>query len=181
MRICIDAGHSGPAEPGACSGGMTEAALNLAVSFLLGRELAGRGHDIIYTRSGDIEDDGLAWRADRANSVQADLFLSIHCNAAVSSAAHGVEVYHYPASASGRKLAGCLRQALTAAAYTADRGVKEADFAVLRLTDMPAALVEIGFLTSAEDRAILASTAGQERIAKALAAGITAYAAGEDV
>ena len=178
MRICLDAGHSGPAEPGACSNGLTEAALNLTIALTLGRELAGGGHDIIYTRAGDIEDDGLAWRADRANSVQADLFLSIHCNAAVSSAAHGVEVYHYPASAGGRKLAGCLQQALTAAAYTADRGVKEADFAVLRLTEMPAALVEIGFLTSAEDRTVLASAAGWERIATALAAGIAAYAAG---
>ena len=180
MRICIDAGHSGPAEPGACSGGLTEAALNLDVSFLLGRELAGQGHDVIYTRAGDIEDDGLAWRADIANKAQADLFISIHANAAVSSAAHGVEVYSYLASVGGRKLSGCLQQALTAAAYTADRGVKEADFAVLRLTDMPAALVEIGFLTSAEDMAILASAAGQEKIARALAAGVDAYAASED-
>ena len=180
MRICIDAGHSGPAEPGACSGGLTEAALNLDVAFLLGEKLAGQGHDVIYTRAGDIEDDGLAWRADIANSARADLFISIHANAAVSSDAHGVEVYSYPASVGGRKLAECLQAHLAGAAYTADRGMKEADFAVLRLTDMPAALVEIGFLTSAEDWNVLASAAGQERIARALAAGVAAYAEGKD-
>ena len=181
MRICIDAGHSGPAEPGACSGGMTEAALNLDVAFLLGEKLARQGHDVIYTRAGDIADDSLAWRADIANNARADLFISIHANAAVSSDAHGVEVYCYPGSAGGRKLAECLQNHLAGADYTADRGVKEADFAVLRMTDMPAALVEIGFLTSAGDRNVLASAAGQERIARALAAGVTAYAAGRDV
>ena len=175
MRICIDPGHSGPMEPGACAAGYTEAALNLAIAYRLGSELAGKGYDVIYTRSGDILDDGLAFRADIANQVTADLFISIHCNAAESTAAHGVEVFSYPGSLSGHRLAECLQLELAALAYTANRGVKEADFAVLRLTNMPAVLVECGFLTSDYDRAIFTSTDGQQLIGKAIVSGIETY------
>lgn len=172
MRICIDPGHSGPVEPGACAGGITEEAVNLAIALLVGSKLAAQGHDVIYTRSGDIHDDGLAFRAAIANDAAAHRFVSIHCNGAESPAAHGVEVFSYPGSAGGRLLAEAIQQELAAAAYTADRGVKEADFAALRLTDMAAVLVECGFLTSKSDRAVLASPSGQEMIAAAIARGI---------
>lgn len=55
MRICIDPGHSGPTEPGACAAGFTEAALTLSIAFQLGIPLAAKGHDVIYTRAGDID------------------------------------------------------------------------------------------------------------------------------
>lgn len=109
MRICIDPGHSGPAEPGACAAGFTEAAINLAIAFRLGSELAASGYDVIYTRAGDITNDSLAFRADIANEVLADCFLSIHCNAAESTAARGVEVYCYLGATAGRRLAACIQ------------------------------------------------------------------------
>ena len=175
MRICIDPGHSGPADPGACAAGFTEAAINLAIAFRLGSELAASGYDVIYTRAGDITDDSLAFRANIANEVLADCFLSIHCNAAESTAARGVEVYCYLGATAGRRLAACIQKQLVAAAYTIDRGVKEANFAVLRLTDMPAILVECGFITSDEDRAFLVTDEGQETVALAIAHGLLHY------
>ncbi|MCX7781899.1 MAG: N-acetylmuramoyl-L-alanine amidase [Negativicutes bacterium] len=169
MRICLDPGHSGPVEPGACAAGFTEAALNLAIAFQAGGQLAAKGYDVIYTRSGDIDTDGLEFRAVIANEIKADLFISIHCNAAASAEAYGVETYHYPNSAEGRRLAGCIQRELAALNYTRDRGVKEnGNLAVLRLTDMPAALVECGFITSEHDRAVLVTDEGQQRIAQAI-------------
>ena len=172
MRICIDPGHSGPVEPGACADGFIEAALTLSIAFQLGSKFAAKGHDVIYTRAGDIDSDGLSFRADMANAVKADVFLSIHCNAAENPDAHGVETFHYPGSSDGQRLAESIQSVLAAAAYTRDRGVKSADFAVLRLSDMPAVLIECGFITSAADRAVLTTHVGQERIAASIVSGI---------
>lgn len=176
MKICIDPGHSGPAEPGACAAGITEAQVNLAIARILGERLSKMGHAILYTREGNIDDDGLAWRARMANNWGADVYISIHCNAAESGAAHGVETYHFPGSAAGRRLAECIQRSLACTGYTRDRGVKAADFAVLRLTDMTAVLVECGFLTNAADRAFITSHSGQVLIAAAIAEAIADYA-----
>jgi len=176
MRICLDPGHSGPYEPGACAGGVSEADINLAMARLLGQELTAAGHAVILTRSGPIASDGLKFRAELANQWEADVFLSLHCNAAATVAAKGVETFCFPGSQMGRQLAGHIQQALSEAGYTLDRGVKEANFAVLRLTAMPAVLVECGFLTNEQDRAVLADPAGQQRIAAAVAAGLSAFA-----
>jgi N-acetylmuramoyl-L-alanine amidase len=138
----------------------------------LGELFRGKGHEVIFTRSGDIEDDGLAFRADIANEAGADIFISIHCNAAERLEARGVETYHYPGSVEGLCLAQGIQAVLCKAGYTLDRGVKEADFAVLRLTDMPAVLIECGFITSEADRAVLTSEAGQKLIAEAIVSAI---------
>ena len=172
MRICID---SGPVEHGACAAGFTEAVLVLAIVLQVGSRLAANGHDVIYTRSSDIDDDGLSFRAAMANQVQADAFLSIHCNVAENIDAIGVETYHCPGSDTGRRLVESVQSALTALNYTRDRGVKEADFAVLRLTAMPAVLIECGFITSAADRVILTDTVGQKCLAAAIVSGIETF------
>ena len=174
VRICIDPGHSGPAEPGACAGGLTEAEVNLAIALLVGGKLASQGHDVIYTRSQAITDDGLAFRAAIANDAGAHRFVSIHCNGSTNTSVRGMEVFCYPFSLTGQRLAEAICRELAAAAYTENRGVKEDDFAVLRLTDMAAVLVECAFLSSEQDRAVLASAAGRELIATAIVRGIAA-------
>ena len=176
MIICIDPGHSGPAEPGACAFGQTEAALALAIAQKLAGILSGEGHSVLLTREGDIEDDGLAFRADLANEQSADAFVSIHCNAAAYEAAKGVEVWCFPGSSAGNSLAQSLYNRLEAANYTLGRGVKSANFAVLRLTDMPAVLVECAFITSSADIAVLMDEDGQNRIARAVADGLLNWA-----
>lgn len=175
MLICIDPGHSGPYEPGACAARLTEADLNLSISLYLGELLAGRGHDVIYTREGNIQDDGLAFRASLANEARADIFVSIHCNAATSAAA-GVETFYHPDSKNGKRLASLIQGELVKANYTLNRGIKEgAQLAVLHLTDMPAVLVECGFITSAHDRKIISTSKGQALIAAAIVLGIETY------
>ena len=112
MKICIDPGHSGPCEPGACAGGVTEAAIVLQVAQMLRKILEKEGHKVLLTREDDVEDDGLEWRVELAWKFKADIFISIHCNAAKESAPHGTEVFYYPGSERGRKLARCIQTAL---------------------------------------------------------------------
>lgn len=87
--ICLDPGHGGK-DPGACAGGEREKDITLKVAKLIGGKLAG--HNIVYTRTDDSYPE-LSQRTDYANSIKADLFISIHCNSAASTQANGVEVY----------------------------------------------------------------------------------------
>jgi len=89
--------------------------------------------------------------------------------------ANGVEVYHYPGSDEGMHLATNIQSMLTVSTPLKDRGVKEENFAVLRLTNMPAALVECGFLSSEENREFLMDDKKQTAIALGIAAGINRY------
>lgn len=175
MRIVIDPGHSGPVEPGACAGGVRECDVVLAIAQLLEERLYEQDHEVLLTRTGDIEMDDLFFRAGLANANQADVFVSIHANSAMNEAAHGTEVYHYPGSVQGQRLAACIHARLVAGVNTADRGVKEANFQVLRETDCPAVLVEVAFISNEADRLLLSSYAGQLGAALAIAAGVNAY------
>jgi len=177
MKIVIDPGHSGPVEPGACAAGVRECDVVLAIAKLLANQLYELGYEVLMTRTGDIATDELALRAELANTNEADAFISIHANSAANLAAHGTEVYHYPGSARGKWLAACLQARLVAELSTADRGVKEANFQVLRETDCPAVLVEVAFISNEADRLLLTGYAGQLAAAVAIAAGINEYMA----
>ena len=168
----LDPGHSGPCEPGACAGGVTEAAVVLAIARLTVAQLRERGHTVRLTRDGDIDDDGLRWRAELANDWGADLFLSLHANSAANPAACGTEVWHFPGSRSGSRLARRVQRAIVRRLHTADRGVKPATYTVLSATACPAVLVETAFLSNAADRALLTDPARQADFAMAIAAAI---------
>jgi N-acetylmuramoyl-L-alanine amidase len=86
---------------------------------------------------------------------------------------NGVETYY--ASASGRRLAGIIQSNMLAATGMNNRGVKQARFFVLRRTSMPAALVEVGFVTGALDAPRLADPTWRETMANAIARGILQY------
>ena len=180
MKICVDPGHSGPAEPGACAGGFSEATLVMAICRFLEQELALRGHDVLLTRDGPVADDELDWRAAMSNEWGADVFLSIHCNNFRKIEAEGTETYHYPGSKAGERLARAIKFHICDALLTEDRGVKSANFQVLRQTDCPAGLVECGFISNPIDRAMLADPLEQWRIAAAIAAGVADWENGEE-
>ena len=172
VKIMLDPGHSGPCEPGACAGGVTEAAVVLAIACLTAGRLTQRGHTVRLTRVGDIDDDGLRWRAELANDWGADLFLSLHANSFGDPAAHGTEVWYFPGSRRGIRLARRIQHAIVRRLHTADRGVKPAAFTVLTATDCPAVLVETAFLSNAADRALLTSPPRQADFATAIAAAV---------
>ena len=172
MRVCIDPGHSGPVEPGACAGGFSEAALVMAIARFLEQELQQRGHQVLLTRDGPVADDELDWRAEMANDWGADAFLSIHCNSFRKIEAEGTETYHYPGSTAGERLARAVQFRLCDALLTEDRGVKSANFQVLRQTDCPAVLIECGFISNPIDRGMLTDPLEQWRLGAAIAVAV---------
>ena len=179
MKICIDPGHSGPFEPGACAGGVTEAAINLEVAKITGRMLEKYGHKVLLTRTVDVDNNWLTWRCEAAWSFDADIFVSIHCNASEDESASGTEVFYFPGSETGHALACCIQAELVALCHTVDRNVKTNDeWTVLLETAMPAVLVELAFLTNDAERARLSSDMGKRQFAEGLVRGINRFADG---
>lgn len=108
-----------------------------------------------------------------ANDWGADIFVSIHCNAA-NTRARGTEVECYSRMSDGGALAQCIQDQLVNSIDTVDRGVKEMpELIVLRKTEMPAVLVETAFIDNDEDAEIL--TNYWDDIARAIARGVTDY------
>jgi len=174
--IAVDAGHGGN-DTGAINQqvGINEKTITLAISQKLKKVLEDRGHRVRMTRSEDIFVE-LTRRAEIANNAGTDIFVSIHGNSADNSSATGIETYHHPDSANGRVLATKVHEAMIAAfpSHT-NRGVKSADFVVLRETQMPACLVETEFISNNQQAQFLANPNNQQKIATAIADGIAAY------
>ena len=174
VRVAIDPGHGGR-DPGAVGiGGLQEKNVVFPVSLRVAELLREAGVDVVMTRTSDVTLD-LEPRTAIANSANATIFLSIHANAISMSRpdVNGVETYYY--SAAGRQLASVIHANVLPASGFGDRGVKQARFYVLRNTAMPAALLELGFVTGANDAPKLRDPAWQENISQAIARGLLQY------
>ncbi|AQQ52650.1 N-acetylmuramoyl-L-alanine amidase [Planococcus lenghuensis] len=183
MKIIIDAGH-GPATPGKRSpdGSLREFQFNAEVAVQVKRQLAAAGHVVLFTHQPE-RDVPLAERVQLANRLKGEVLVSIHANAFGSgfNPVAGIETYTYtkPLAASAR-LASGIHTRLIAAVKRRDRGVKRANFMLLRETVMPAVLVECGFMTNLEELALLKSSKYRTSCATAVSAALIAYAAGEE-
>ncbi|MEG1721173.1 MAG: N-acetylmuramoyl-L-alanine amidase family protein [Pseudoflavonifractor sp.] len=171
--IVIDPGHGG-ARPGAVYEGIKEKDLTLSISRKLGAQLLDRGYNVVMLRKTDVE-MGLYDRADIANAIGADLFISVHCNAFENPEIHGSLTYYHPSSKRGERLAKAISVPLSNATGAKDKGIADADFVVLRETKMCAVLVECGFMTNHEELMNLSSSAYQDKIAKGIADGVGVY------
>ncbi|HSM80634.1 MAG TPA: N-acetylmuramoyl-L-alanine amidase [Nodosilinea sp.] len=172
--VAIDPGHGGR-DPGAVGiGGLQEKQVIFPISRRVAELLEAQGIVVVMTRRDDVAVD-LQARAEIANRAQANLFVSIHANAISMSRpdVNGIESYY--SSETGRRLAATLQASMLAATGMRDRGVKQARFVVLRQTTMPAALLEVGFVTGAQDAPRLADPAWRETMAQAIARGILQY------
>ena len=198
-HIMIDPGHGGK-DKGAISKtfGLMEKNLTLDISSRLAKYLRQSGYKVSFTRTKDVFVE-LTERTAKANSVNADLFISIHINAA-GPAARGVETYSLtpkdqPSTNDSRftvndkrkfngelqnswntLLAYYIQSELKEAAFSEDRGSRRARFAVLQDGKMPAALVECGFTSNDSEARKLSLASYRENIAKAIADGIVRYA-----
>ena len=172
--VAIDPGHGGR-DPGAVGiGGLQEKNVVFPVSTRVAQLLREAGVDVVMTRTSDLTLD-LEPRVNIANSANATIFLSIHANALSMSRpdVNGLETYYY--SESGRQLASVIHANVLPVSGFGDRGVKQARFYVLRNTAMPAALLELGFVTGANDAPKLRDPAWQERMAQAIARSLLQY------
>ena len=173
MKIVhLDYGHGGK-DPGALGNGIKEKDKVLSVGGKATKILEQHNVKVIHSRTTDVFIE-LHERANMANKAKADVFVSIHCNAFSDPKAQGVEVFSYPNSMDGKKLSqSILDSIIKDKLYTKNRGVKTANFAVLRLTKMTAALVELGFITNVSDSRILKNK--QDELAVAVAKGVLGY------
>lgn len=173
--VVIDPGHGG-GDPGAVGiGGIRESDIVLDISRQVVSLLKQQGVEAVMTRTRDEEIE-LQPRVQFAERTNADVFVSIHANAfdARRTDVNGIETFFY-SGGGGQPLARAVQDSLLQELGARDRGVKSANFYVIRNTSMPAILVETGFVTGAEDAARLASPAGRSRIARAIARGILQY------
>ena len=167
--IVLDPGHGGR-DRGTMWGGVSEKTLTLSIARKVESHLRARGFTTAMTRRSDVF-RSLEGRASVANGFRKSVFVSIHCNADPRRRARGIETYY--CGAQGLKLARHIHAHLDNRTSTPNRGIKLAGFSVLRCTNGPAALVECGFLTSPTERRLLTTGIYQERIARAIADGIT--------
>ena len=192
ITIVVDPGHNHGGDYGAVSNingkKYEETELNMQVAELLRKELVSRGYNVVMTREvGDkLYDElrpSLQKRVNLANSLKADLFVSIHHNTSGDSRANGVEVYYSdekPESGTAnsnkvsvsKKLSEVMVNNLSKAVGQTNRGAKNYSFYVVKNTFMPSVLVETGFITNPEEINKISKPETQKVIATQLANSI---------
>ncbi|WP_227394325.1 N-acetylmuramoyl-L-alanine amidase [Jeotgalibacillus aurantiacus] len=175
--IVIDPGH-GATDPGATVNGYTEKAINMEVGRRVEAKLKAAGANVKMTRTGDTF-PSLQDRVDFAYRNYGEIFVSIHANAIGNSTVSGAETFYdvqYNDNAvESSYLAREVQREIVTRAGMRDRGIKSEAFYVLRNQNIPAILVELGFMTNPSDLAKLTSSAYMEIYATAIYDGIVDY------
>ncbi|MBR5323696.1 MAG: N-acetylmuramoyl-L-alanine amidase [Muribaculaceae bacterium] len=225
FTVVLDAGHGGK-DPGAIGKKIKEKDINLEIVLKLG-DLIKKNHPdvkVVYTRSNDIFVE-LSERAKIANKNKADLFISVHTNAAQSKTAKGTETYALglakteenlevakrensvilleddystkyegfdPTSAESYimfdfmqsmyleqsiNLASSVQEQFRTKAKRSDRGVRQGAFWVLRATSMPSILIEVGYISNAEEENYLALSSSRQKLAESIYDAFSHYKA----
>jgi len=182
----VDPGHGG-SQSGAISpdGKYLEKDINLSVARRLSDLLQSAGANAIMTRYSDAA-LGLAERPRLAGDMNADVFVSVHCNSiGVPNKIAGTETYYHMSDAVCRELATSVQAAVVEATGMTDRGPRSdsrvyanGGFSVLRNATVPAILVELGYLDHWSDRTKLIDVEYQQRFAKGVMEGIRAFLEG---
>ena len=179
MKICINGGHCPGLDSGAVgASGLQEANVVHDIMQSVMYYLQQAGYETIQ-----VQENELQAICDASNNFDADLFVSIHCNAAGSTEAKGTEVWYNDGSNIGEKLATCILNQILSTMQVESRGVKDAvpgvnGLYVLKNTNCPAVLVETAFISNPDDEALLAGEDGKDKFARSIAVGISNYCAG---
>lgn len=172
QHVILDPGHGGK-DKGAIWGGVRESDLNLKVARKMETLLKARGIGVSMTRRSD-QFISLSRRAQIANRYRNAIFVSIHFNASTHTSVRGIETYY--ASDKGKKLATAIQTKLISKLRAKDRKVRKAgQYAVLKLTNCPAVLVECGYISNAYERKRCNSSWYQSLCASAIVEGIIQY------
>jgi len=185
--VIIDVGHGG-IDGGASHGATLEKDINLAIASKLYVILRSQGIPAIMNRTGDyaLSDENrwhntrsrhrkdLSQRRQLTEEIGSELLISLHVNSARNSGKRGPLVLHQDAGESAL-LAFCLQDALNRQQATASLPRLGEPFYLLRRVDQPSVIVEMGFISNAEDRVMLIDPVRQNEIAHAIASGIRQY------
>lgn len=195
--VLLDPGHGGKDTGTISKQGVTEKEVALDISHRVRKHLESKNIRVKMTRSGDTYPT-LDQRSAYAYKIGADLFVSIHANAAGSTAAHGVETFitsaagydssnHYGQGgdkssqrnnaydAPNAILGFSVHSNLMKMTQRSDRGLRRARFSVLKKAPCPAALVECGFLSNPDEESLLSSSSYREKAARGISNGILGY------
>lgn len=169
--IVLDAGHGG-SDYGAIRAGINEKDINLDVAKRIQAILTSKGVNVAMTRDFD-EFVSLEGRTTFCAKVSPDIFVSVHVNSSVKPEICGIETHYYhPESV---ELAQTVHCDLVSCVRSRDRGLFKSKFYVINHTNVPAILVEIGFISNDSERAELVSEQRKQETAKAIADGILRY------
>ena len=124
------------------------------------------------TREGD-ETVSLKQRTIVTNTEIPDAFISIHINSSESSSARGLETYYY--TPQSKELAQIVHSKLVSSINSPDRGIKTARFYVIRNTEVPAILAEIGYISNDAERCSILTEERKDETARAITDGILNY------
>jgi N-acetylmuramoyl-L-alanine amidase len=189
--IVIDPGHGsiqpgGWTDPGTSGrqSGTAERDINLAIALKLRDMLTQQGANVVMTHSTGRTYLTLAGRAALANDINADIFVSIHCNSHNNSAIQGSMTFYYAPTwhselSSQRwlrqRLALYIQEEMVSYGGRPNLGIKEESFAVLRETKVPSVLVETAFMSNTTEDALLNTDAFRTKIAQGIFKGIERY------
>jgi len=182
--IILDPGHGGSDSGAIGPDGIMEKDVTFAVAKKVRAILESSGAKVIMTRTDDVDVYGinasdrqeLQARVDvgRKNPT-ADVFLSIHANSFSSPQAHGTATYYYAKSPNDGLLAQALQDGMVESGGLYDRGASEANFYVIKYSAMPAALVEMAFVSNPTEEDLLNSDSFQDKIAKGICKGLSTF------
>jgi N-acetylmuramoyl-L-alanine amidase len=167
--VVIDAGHGGFDRGGIPGQRVSEKDMTLDVARRLKSVLAASGYRVVMTRDSDVFVP-LGTRTAIANSNRNAIFVSIHFNSATRGGASGIETYFY--SRDSLALASAIHHYVVGGAPSPSRGVRRRGYFVLRRTNIPAVLVECGFLTNSTEAGYAQNASYRQKLAEEIAAGV---------
>lgn len=180
INVLLDPGHGGKDTGAVGQNGTREKDINLKLAKMVGELLTDRGIDVAYTRTADIllGDDiqsDLKERVRLANEVhKPQYFVSIHNNSYTKDS-KGTETYIVSTGGQAEKLAKSIHSNLISATGQYDRGVKTANFYVLKYTNMPAVLIEVAFLSNPNEEKLLNNDVFLTKAATGIAKGVAEF------
>src|SRR5437867_4464308 len=169
VTVVIDAGHGGHDRCGIRGQRISEDDTTLDVAHHLRNVLAASGYRVVMTRDRDVFVP-FATRVAIANSYRNAIFVCVHFNATNRMGAGGIETYFY--SRDSLPLASAVHYYVVGGAPSANRGVRRRGYYVLRKTNIPAVLVECGFLTNPTEGAYAQTASYRQKLAEEIAAGV---------
>nr|WP_300003531.1 N-acetylmuramoyl-L-alanine amidase [Tissierella sp.] len=180
--IVIDAGHGGHDGGTIGVNGSYEKDINLEISQKIIKKLQAKGYEVISTRDNDEYIDNIE-RARLANRSSSDVFLSIHCNALENNDyISGAQVLYYPDKNKGnqdlnnKNMAETMMNSIVSATGVIDKGIIEReDLIVLNQTNMPAMVVECGFLSNPNEEKLLLNSRYQNKLVDSIIQGLEDY------
>lgn len=183
--IVVDSGHGGK-DPGKIGiNNSLEKEINLQIAEKVQKELKKQKVKVIMTRESDesLQDskvEDLKARVELINQNKPLLAVSIHQNSYPEESIHGAQVFYYSHSKEGETAAKMIQETLRSVAPENHRQAKANDtYYMLKKTETPVVIVECGFLSNSQEAEQLGDAAYQEKLAKAITAGIMEYIAGK--